>query len=360
MSCPKVSIVLPCYNVESYINEVYKSITESTYENYEIIFVNDGSSDRTAEKIHNLQDKRVKIINKENGGVSSARNAGISAAVGKYILFVDPDDLIDRELIAKVVNKAESSEADFVLFGYKRAAFDNPAHFDNILPKRIYEYSTTEEVINGYMPSIIGISKETISMWQQGGDLYWNKEWGAVWRALYRRDLIVDNNLEFDTSLFLNEDAMFNCHYLCCVQRMVTINECLYTYRVKSSGAMYSSLNSARLLKSKIALANAREKVCEHVYTVIHKDISNWYTGSLVLSIFELFIGLTNNQPLISGYRQCKTYIDRADVKKAVSDVSVGGRIKFAIPLVFIKAKCSAILYFLIHVMNRLGIKMSI
>lgn len=360
MSCPKVSIILPCYNVESYIDEVYQSIIESIYENYEIIFVNDGSRDKTAEKVQNLHDKRIKLINKENGGVSSARNAGISVAEGKYILFVDPDDVIDRELIAKAVNKAESCEADFVLFGFKRQVLDKPSHFDNIFPKKLYEYYTTEEVINGYMPSIIGISKETISMWQQGGDLYWNKEWGAVWRALYRRDLIVDNNLEFDTSLFLNEDAMFNCHYMCYVKRMVTINECLYIYRVKPSGAMYSSLNSEKLLRSKIALANARKKVCEHVYAVIHKDISDWYTGSLVLSIFELFIGLSNNQPLISGYQQCKTYIDRADVKKAVSDVSVGGRIKFAIPLVFIKAKCGAILYFLIHVMNRLGIKMSI
>ena len=227
----KVSIILPCYNVAQYINDVYENIVGSTYTNIEIIFVDDGSIDSTITKIRTITDPRVKVISKENGGVSSARNCGIEAATGEYIMFIDPDDLIFPNTIELAVSKAEETGAELVLYGFRREMISDNDSKD-FYPLKEYSYTSTEEIIHGFMPAIIGISSDTIALWQNGGNLYWNKEWGAVWRALYRRDIIINNDVRFDTNLFLNEDTIFNCHYICHISRMETINKCLYRYRV--------------------------------------------------------------------------------------------------------------------------------
>lgn len=362
MDNPKVSIILPCYNVEQYIHNIYENIVQSSYDNYEMIFVNDGSLDNTVQEIQKIQkmnDSRVVLIDKENGGVSSARNEGIKSATGKYVLFIDPDDEISLNLMTEVVNNAEATSSEFVIYGYRREDIDCPESSEDVLPRQNYEYNNTIDIVNGFIPSIIGISKESLVNWQNGGDLYWNKEWGAVWRALYRRDIIIKNSILFDRELFLNEDSIFTCHYLCYAKKMTTVNKCLYTYRVKSSGAMYSSINSDRLLTSKIALANARREVAECVYSVINRDISEWYMGSLVLSVFELYVGTGKSDRWRTEYLNCCKYTKREDVKSAISKMPLGKKIKFAVPFFFIKYKCGIVLYYLIRVFDKLGVCLS-
>lgn len=360
MECPKVSIILPCYNVEQYIQNVYKSITKSLYFNYEIIFVNDGSLDNTKTEIEKLDDYRVVLVNKANGGVSSARNAGLKVATGKYIIFVDPDDEISESLLSEVVNCAENTQSDFVIYGYRRENIDSPEESEDVLPLKMYNYENTNDIINGFLPSIVGISKESIIKWQNGGNLYWNKEWGAVWRALYRREIIEANKISFDETLFLNEDSIFTCNYLCYAKKMTTINKCFYTYRVKSTGAMYSSINGEKLLVNKISLANAREQISKKASSIVCKDISDWYIGSLVLSVLELYIGIAKDKNWWKEYKNCCYYTNRIDVRKAVKKIPLGKKIKFAAPVLLLKLRLDIVLYGLIRIMGRLGISISI
>ena len=99
MQQPKVSVIVPVYNVEKYLKQCLDSIVNQTYKNLEIIIVNDGTKDNSMKIVEEyLQDKRIKVINKENGGLSSARNRGIEEATGEYISFVDSDDYIDLNL----------------------------------------------------------------------------------------------------------------------------------------------------------------------------------------------------------------------------------------------------------------------
>ena len=109
-----VSVILPIYNVEKYLARAVESVSNQTYTNLEIILVDDGSTDSSGKICDDmsLRDNRIKVIHKPNGGVSDARNVGKKLAIGKYILFVDPDDYIDEKMIEVLVNNIQEYDAD--------------------------------------------------------------------------------------------------------------------------------------------------------------------------------------------------------------------------------------------------------
>ncbi len=115
-----VSVVVPVYKVEQYLERCVKSICEQTYQELEIILVNDGSPDRCGEMCEELaqKDNRIQVLHKQNGGLSDARNAGVKLATGKCLLFVDSDDYIAKDLVEKTVTEAEKMACDMVLFDY--------------------------------------------------------------------------------------------------------------------------------------------------------------------------------------------------------------------------------------------------
>ena len=116
-----VSIIVPVYNVEPYIETCIQSLIRQTMGNIEVILVDDGSTDRSGELCDQYAeaDERIRVIHKQNGGLSSARNAGISAAKGEYLLFVDSDDYVSASLVEKTVSCAEQNQADVVVFDYQ-------------------------------------------------------------------------------------------------------------------------------------------------------------------------------------------------------------------------------------------------
>lgn len=118
MNC-KVSIIIPVYNGEKFIKKCIESILKQTYQNYEIIIINDGSTDRTKETIESLKNEKLKLYNIKNAGVSNARNYGMNQANGDYILFVDADDKIDNKTLEVLVNKQKEYKVDIIRYnGY--------------------------------------------------------------------------------------------------------------------------------------------------------------------------------------------------------------------------------------------------
>ena len=136
---PMVSIIVPVYNVERYIRQCLDSLINQTYQNIEIICVNDGSADRSGEILNQYgkSDARISVFHVENAGVSSARNKALSYASGKYIMYVDSDDWIDVRTCEKAVFKAEEHAADLVMWPYVR---EFPDHSD---PKAIFSEEKT-------------------------------------------------------------------------------------------------------------------------------------------------------------------------------------------------------------------------
>ncbi len=194
MGDDKLSIIVPVYNGEKTIQNCIKSIQEQSYNNLEIIIINDGSKDRTEELCQKLanDDDRVVVYNQENGGVSSARNKGIQIATGKYTMFVDGDDILDADY--------------FLAFMRQQSMIDNGI----IVIARIDTY--------------IGESKEPYTVGNEvQGDLLLEKDhivdvWNAhLWNSpvnkVYLTEVINNNGIEFDKNVSIGEDWLFNNAY---------------------------------------------------------------------------------------------------------------------------------------------------
>ncbi len=143
-----ISIIVPIYNVENYLDECVKSIIAQTYKNLEIILVDDGSTDDSGKKCDEWgrKDNRVKVIHKENGGLSDARNVGIDCAKGKYISFIDSDDYIEKDMIEYLLNLIIEKHTEISVCNYKKVYENKVFDFKNPKPKRekVKKYSSLE------------------------------------------------------------------------------------------------------------------------------------------------------------------------------------------------------------------------
>ena len=139
-----VTIVVPVYNVEKYLRKCLNSIVNQTYENIEIICVDDGSPDNSINILNEFaqSDKRVKIIRQENQGLSGARNTGINNAIGKYIMFIDSDDWIELNMVELMVNKIENENLDLVVCG-------NTNYYVNKIKKQELTKLSSEIIYSG-------------------------------------------------------------------------------------------------------------------------------------------------------------------------------------------------------------------
>ncbi|WP_216829046.1 glycosyltransferase [Alkalihalobacterium elongatum] len=229
---PKVSIILPVYNVESYLERCLGSLLAQTMSDFEIIAVNDGSTDKSLDILNEYasKDQRMKVIDKENGGVSSARNAGLEVAKGDYIGFVDPDDWVDKEMYEVMYKTALIDRADIVMCSYMREFGSHTKEKQFNLPEKV-SYKG-REVQQKIMRRLVGPLKEEVA----------NPElldaWGTVWSKLYRTEIIKANNLTFtDLNVIgTNEDSLFNIQAFYYTKSFTFINKPYYHYwRANSS-----------------------------------------------------------------------------------------------------------------------------
>lgn len=209
-----VSVIIPAYNIEDYIGRCLDSIISQTYKNLEIIVVDDGSRDHTGEILDNYakKDRRIKVIHKENGGVSSARNKGIEAAEGDYIGFIDGDDLIEPEMYKILVDLLEEENADIAHCGYQMVFPDRIDYYHNTGKKKI---QTTEEGL-----------KDLLS-----GEMI---EPGLV-NKLYKKELI--KNCRLNETVKINEDLLMNYQLFKLSQKSVYYDITPYSYMIRSSSA---------------------------------------------------------------------------------------------------------------------------
>lgn len=212
-----ISIIIPVYNSEKFLHKCVNSVLHQTFQNWELILVDDGSSD-SSRRICDMcaqNNPQVRTIHKENGGVSSARNAGLDVAIGEYIMFVDSDDWLEPELCQELVDGIRQS--DIVIGGYK--AFFAKGQVEHVAKENKIQFP--EEF-------------PTISV-----QLYENNLLNAPVSKLYRRSLI--GIQRFDENTRLGEDFLFNLEYL---------PKCRYISTVSSSGYVYNVLNENSATKN--------------------------------------------------------------------------------------------------------------
>ncbi|MFN2744357.1 MULTISPECIES: glycosyltransferase [Bacillus] len=210
---PYVSIIVPMYNVEDYIEECVNSLLRQTLKNIEIILVDDGSPDRSGEIARRYcgQDARVKVIHKKNGGLSSARNAGLQAATGDYVGFVDGDDYVAAEMFENMYAAAKEDDLDIVMCGYHKCYGKEQAYFPPSLP-------AGRLLLSWDIKRALKKAHETQFIWY-------------VWRNLYKRRMLKENELYFYEDIRFAEDSPFNLYAFYAAKRVKAIDEGYYMYR---------------------------------------------------------------------------------------------------------------------------------
>ena len=212
---PLISVIVPVYKVEEYLNKCVESIINQTYKNLEIILVDDGSPDNCPKMCDewSKKDKRIKVIHKENGGVSSARNIGLDNCSGKYISFVDSDDWLELNYFEDMLMIINKYKVKYVTCGYTRI------------------YDNRKEVINGDLIEKKITSKEYLNQLLNVGNSY-----GFVHMKLIEKK-VIDNN-RFNESLIVGEDALFNITLCNNLDDVVIYNKPLYNYFFNSNSVV--------------------------------------------------------------------------------------------------------------------------
>lgn len=361
MEIPKVSIILPCYNVEFYLRRCIKSILSSDYDNYEILLVNDGSTDKTGEIILELEsvDCRIHGFEKSNAGVSSARNFGIMKSSGKYIFFVDPDDEVYSNMISVVVGAMEKHNADYCVFDFDVVGQKNSSVLMNTKLNKDYRCNSTKKIIRDFFPTLFGYSLKDVDNLYRGEKINRDKEFGSVWHCAYKRSIIVENNIKMDETIILNEDSMFNCEYMMYATNLITIRKSLYRYYLKVQGAMESNVHNRKMLINKYRLLKKREQIAKIYQKKGYGDAENMYIGSCVFSILEMMNQVAQNKKGNNDFWLIKKYYSEPIVQKAIYKFPLGRKMKVAIPALLLKWHMLYPLFMIFRFSKFLGIKIS-
>lgn len=231
MDQPKVSIIIGLFNVAKYLKEKHLScILSQTYQNLEIILVNDGSTDETPALCEALRskDQRIIIVNKENGGLGSARNVGLEVATGDYLWFYDVDDECEMTLLERAMQNAVANDNDITIFGYD--------DFDvkyKTLTNVVYESKkmvTNREIADSYVDYLLGLQYQN----------------GFMWNKVYKRSFIEQNHVRFGDAFRIQQDELFNLKAYRCAERIELMPDILYHYFTYNSGNNRSKYISNR------------------------------------------------------------------------------------------------------------------
>lgn len=230
-----ISIIIPVYNLEKYIENCLNTIINQTYRNIEIICVDDGSTDDSADIIKRFAetDSRIRYIYKENSGVSATRNAGLDSANGSYIMFVDGDDYLHTQAVGLMADCAFSTDADIVCAGYKRTDKTNE------VMQPIEENRYTK------------VGFEKIFLDKQGLQLG-----ETVWSKLIKQELC--SQLRFHTDLYYSEDTLFTVELFKKASSVYFIDKQIYYYLLRSNSAVTTPFNRKRL-----TILTAYDRMCE-------------------------------------------------------------------------------------------------
>lgn len=272
---PKVSIIIPAYNIAPYLERCLESVRCQTFKNLQIIIIDDGSTDQTGMIADSFaeRDKRFHVIHKENRGVSAARKTGLEKAEGDYIGFVDGDDYIEPEMYEKLVELAVEYSADIAHCGYQMVFPDRVDLYHGTGELRIQDsYTAVKDLLEGTMV-----------------------EPGLV-NKLYRHDLFI--GIEYDPEIVINEDLLLNFLLFHRVYRSVFLDEPLYHYMVRKNSASTSKWNEHKVMDPVRVLEKMRREEKDQELRAL---IDNRYIYQLVRVII---FRSNDNKNLLQKLRQ--------------------------------------------------------
>ena len=265
----KVSVIIPIYNVEEYLEECLDSVIEQTLEDIEIICIDDGSTDNslTILKEYERKDKRIKVLSQNNQGAGKARNYGLEIAQGEYLAFIDGDDFYDNNFCEQMYNKAISTNSDVVICSARNYNVLNKK-YSNISWSLVYEYLPSKDVFN-YKDM-----KDYIFLFSQN----WN------WNKLFKKEFIDNNKITFQ-NLFRTNDLLFTCKALILADKISVVKNELINYRTGMTTNSQST-NHLHPYDFYEAFKALREYLISiGKYEEVEQSYINWSLGGLVYNI---------------------------------------------------------------------------
>jgi glycosyltransferase involved in cell wall biosynthesis len=272
-----ISIIIPVYNASKYISKCLESVICQTYNNFEVVIVNDGSTDNSLEicNKYSLQDYRIKIVNKENGGVSSSRNIGIEKSSGDWITFLDADDWFEPDCLSFCVQKLNSMKIELLCFN----------HYINTETNQWKMNSLTNCLLTRERDELKSL---TLDMMFPNYDFVKNNvqvgSIRAVWGKFFRLDIIKQHRILFDVKIKIAEDAIFCLEYISHINIVALYNNYLLHYRVHNSSVMN---------RYQPDINSVNEKILKTFYTqfqqqlLTDKDYLICYTGNAIECLFR-------------------------------------------------------------------------
>lgn len=277
MSKYRVSLIVPVYGVEKYIAQFAESVLEQTYQNIQFIFVNDGTKDRSIEILNELIEvkysnlkSRILILNKENGGLPSARKAGLEVAEGDYILFADSDDWLELDAVEKVMAKADETDADIVYFDLVKEYGDRTSY----KRERDYTVETKEDFI--------------VNMFNY-------RSFGYTVTKCFKRKLYTDNVI-YMPKLGMHEDIYMMSQIIFYAESLVHLPEALYHYRKDNPDSFCSQSRVKRHISSTINMLDLYEHYRDNL------------KGSPIEKVAGSILMRAGQHSIIHGYDFYKTH----------------------------------------------------
>lgn len=313
MENKKVSVLIPVFNAEAYIQECLESILNQSYNNIEVIIVNDGSTDKSYEIIQKFmdKDKRIKIYNQSNSGVSVTRNKAKELATGEYVLYVDSDDTLSGNAIEELVFVAEKTQSDLVIFDYNEILNGkvNPKGNDSEIIKEMNRHEAC-------LAYIFGSSDVTF----------------IIWRKLYRKEILDKVNFPKD---MLPEDMATGFDFLYNSNKIVHYNKCLYNYKVLSNSLTKKAGTKHQYDIYKMWCNEYIKR--KKAYPELNKILTSQFFNSLVMCMY----GYSKTKNNLDYKKECHEKIKNIKIK----DLNFKSRIIFILYFCFRK-----LLYFIINI----------
>ena len=283
-----VSVIVPVYNVENYLRECLDSIVAQTYRNIEVILIDDGSNDSSGAICDEYADKdnRIKVIHKENGGVSAARNTGLDIAKGDWISYVDSDDYIESTMIETLICLAKKNDVELAMCSFK-----DISECDNVLHENDIRIFSKDELIYNY---VVRNADYRITE--------------GIWDRIYKRVLVEGLRFKNDR---INEDILYTMEVFTRAHKAVYTSENLYNYRAGREGnitgrkttidsikdKIYCSKNSAKILR-----ASGNDELAD-IFECIH---------FLEISELLIFNGEKNNDDILNYKRYMRPIVKKS------------------------------------------------
>lgn len=296
-----VSIIVSIYNGEKYLVECIESVLNQTYEKIELILVNDGSTDHSADIIEKYQriDSRIKVIHKSNSGVSLSRNKALNIATGQYICLLDQDDLFAPDYVEYYLKLIHDSGADIAV------------------TPRVARFKGEVTLQNNHLTSV---EYKTITGKNAAINMLYYKFVIAPWNKMISRDLIEKNNLRFDKRFFGGEGFLFSIECFQRAKKVAVGSEKVYYYRLDNADSGMTKYKESVIVSSLSAQKIIREKIIDKTPDIMKAcDYADWHTHYDCLNTFIGCNAISENKEL---YKEIKHFCKKNAFRQFAAPIS--------------------------------------